>query len=72
MKKTEAMKIIIDELERNPTSALQMKDRRTKLHKAVNVLDGWVKYDQAFIDGIIDETLEEFESKENDYAEKKE
>ena len=66
MKKTEAMKIIIDEL--NKHCREQLRDRRTKLYKAVIQLDDYLKYDQAFLEGLIDETIEEFESEENDYG----
>lgn len=65
MKKTEAMKIIKKHLRTD-----EMNDKRTKLSKAVQLLDDWVKWDDAKIEGIIDETIEEFEKKENDYAEK--
>lgn len=66
MKKREAMKIIIDELNRH--CADQLRDRRTKLYKAVILLDDFLKYDQAFLEGLIDETIEEFECEENDYG----
>ena len=69
MKKTEAMQIIIDELCRHCSD--QLRDKRTKLYKAVRLLDDWVKWDEARLEGIIDETIEEFEKKENDYAEEK-
>ena len=67
MTNREAMKIIIDELNKHCTD--QLRDRRTKLYKAVIQLDDYLKYDQAFLEGLIDETIEEFESEENDYAE---
>ena len=70
MKKTEAMKIIKDELIRNDPDR-KLSDRRTNLAKAVKLLDDFLKWDEARIEGIIDETIEEFESKENDYAEEK-
>lgn len=68
MKKTEAMKIIIDELNRHTSSAVQMHDGRMRLGRAVRLLEDWVKWDEARIEGIIDETIEEFESEDNDYA----
>ena len=71
MKKTEAMKIIIDELNRHTSSAVQMHDGRMRLGRAVRLLEDWVKWDEARLEGIIDETIEEFEKKENDYAEEK-
>lgn len=71
MKKTEAMKIIKEELERHTSSSVQMHDGRMRLGRAVRLLDDWVKWDEAKIEGIIDETIEEFEKKENDYAEEK-
>ena len=67
MKKTEAMKIVIDEL--NKHCRKQLLDKRTKLYKAVRRLDEFLKWDEARIEGIIDETIEEFKSEENDYAE---
>lgn len=70
MKKTEAMKIIKDELIRNDPDR-KLSDRRTNLAKAVQLLDDFLKWDEARIEGIIDETIEEFENKENDYAEEK-
>ena len=70
MKKTEAMKIIKDELIRNDPDR-KLSDRRTNLAKAVQLLDDFLKWDEARIEGIIDETIEEFERKENDYAEEK-
>ncbi len=66
MKKTEAMKIIINEL--NWHCGDQLRDKRTKLYKAVRQLDEFLKWDEARIEGIIDETIEEFESEENDYG----
>lgn len=70
MKKTEAMKIIKDELIRNDPDR-KLSDRRTNLAKAVQLLDDFLKWDEARIEGIIDETIEEFENKENDYAKEK-
>lgn len=61
MKKTEAMQIIKQEL------GDKLGDKRTKLNKAVQLLDDWTKWDEARIEKIIDETIEEFEGKENDY-----
>lgn len=61
MKKTEAMQIIKNEL------GGKLGDKRTKLNKAVQLLDDWTKWDEARIEKIIDETIEEFEGKENDY-----
>lgn len=61
MKKTEAMQIIKQEL------GDKLGDKRTKLNKAVTLLDDWAKWDEARIEKIIDETIEEFEGKENDY-----
>lgn len=61
MKKTEAMQIIKNEL------GDKLGDKRTKLNKAVRLLDDWTKWDEARIEKIIDETIEEFEGKENDY-----
>lgn len=61
MKKTEAMQIIKQEL------GDKLGDKRTKLNKAVTLLDDWTKWDEARIEKIIDETIEEFEGKENDY-----
>ena len=66
MKKKEAFKIIKDELERHTSSYVQMRDKRMRLGKAVQVLDDWIKWDDAKLEEIIDETLEEFE---NDYQE---
>ena len=43
-------------------------DKRTKVSKAVQVLDDLAKWDEARIEKIIDETIAEFESKENDYC----
>lgn len=58
MKKTEAMKIIKNEL------GDKIGDKRTKLHKAVTLMDDWVKWDEAKIEQIIDETIEEFEDED--------
>lgn len=55
MKKTEAMQIIKQEL------GDKLGDKRTKLNKAVTLLDDFVKWDEARIEKIIDETIEEFE-----------
>lgn len=66
MKKTEAMNIIIKEL--NLYCSIALRDKRTKLYKAVRLLDEFLKWDEARIEGIIDETIEEFESEDNDYA----
>ena len=55
MKKTEAMQIIKAEL------GDKLGDKRTKLNKAVTLLDDFVKWDEARIEKIIDETIEEFE-----------
>ena len=63
MKKKEAFKIIKDEL------ADKIGDNRTKLTKAVKVIDDWIKWDDAKLEEIIDETIEQFESENNDYQE---
>ena len=63
MKKKEAFKIIKDEL------GDKIGDNRTKLTKAVKVLDDWIKWDEAKLEEIIDETIEQFESTNNDYQE---
>lgn len=55
MKKTEAMQIIKNEL------GDKLGDKRTKLNKAVRLLDDWAKWDEARIEKIIDETIKEFE-----------
>ena len=57
----EAMAIIKNEL------GDKLGDKRTKLNKAVQLLDDWAKWDEARIEKIIDETIEEFEGKDNDY-----
>ena len=63
MKKKEAFKIIKDEL------SDKIGDNRTKLTKAVKVIDDWIKWDEAKLEEIIDETIEQFESTNNDYQE---
>lgn len=59
----EAVQIVKDEL------ADKIKDRRTKVAKAVQYLEDRAKWDDAKLEQIIDETIEEFESRENDYLE---
>ena len=63
MKKSEAMKIIKDEL------ADKLNDKRTKISKAVKQIDDFIKWDEARLEQIIDETIEQFESNANDYKE---
>jgi hypothetical protein len=63
MKKSEAMKIIKDEL------ADKLNDKRTKISKAVKQIDDFIKWDEARLEQIIDETIEQFEINANDYKE---
>ena len=63
MKKSEAMKIIKDEL------GDKLNDKRTKISKAVKQIDDFIKWDEARLEQIIDETIEQFESNANDYKE---
>lgn len=63
MKKSEAVKIIKDEL------GDKLKDKRTKVSKAVKLIDDFIKWDEARLEQIIDETIEQFESNANDYME---
>lgn len=63
MKMKEAVQIVKDEL------ADKIKDKRTKVSKAVRYLEDRAKWDDAKLEQIIDETIEEFESRENDYLE---
>lgn len=58
MKKTEAMEIIKQEL------GDKLGDKRTKLNKAVTLLDDFVKWDEARLEKIIDETIQEFEDED--------
>ena len=67
MKMKEAVQIIKNELIANELD-LKMADKRTKLHKAITLLEDRAKWDDAKLEQIIDETIEEFESKENDYC----
>lgn len=55
MKRKEAIETIKNELGEKAV------DKRTKVGKAVQVLDDWLKWDEAKIEQIIDETIEEFE-----------
>lgn len=55
MKRKEAIETIKTEL------GDKAADKRTKVGKAVQVLDDWLKWDEAKIEQIIDETIEEFE-----------
>lgn len=55
MKKTEAMQIIKAEL------GEKAEDKRTKLNKAVTLIEDFVKWDEARLEKIIDETIQEFE-----------
>ena len=63
MKKSEAVKIIKEEL------GDKLKDKRTKVSKAVKLIDDFIKWDEARLEQIIDETIEQFESNANDYME---
>lgn len=63
MKMKEAVQIVKEEL------ADKVKDKRTKVAKAVQYLEDRAKWDEAKLEQIIDETIEEFESRENDYLE---
>ena len=63
MKKSEAVKIIKDEL------GDKLNDKRTKISKAVKLIDDFIKWDEARLEQIIDETIEQFESNDNDYLE---
>lgn len=63
MKKSEAVKIIKDEL------GDKLNDKRTKVSKAVKLIDDFIKWDEARLEKIIDETIEQFESNGNDYLE---
>lgn len=63
MKKSEAVKIIKDEL------GDKLNDKRTKISKAVKLIDDFIKWDEARLEKIIDETIEQFESNANDYKE---
>lgn len=63
MKRKEAIETIKMELGEKAT------DKRTKVGKAVQVLDDWLKWDEAKIEQIIDETIEEFEEgAKNDFV----
>ena len=62
----EAVKIVKDELIANELD-LKMADKRTNLYKAITYLEDRAKWDEAKLEEIIDETIEEFESKDNDY-----
>ena len=62
MKMKEAVEIVKEALGEKAT------DKRTKVAKAIEYIEERVKWDDAKLEGIIDETIEEFEGKENDYA----
>ena len=61
MKRKEAVKTVKEALGAKAT------DRRTRVSKAVLILEDWASWDEKKIEGIIDETIEQFESKDNDY-----
>lgn len=59
MKKSEAIKIVKREI------GAKADDKRTKVHKAVTVLENMVEIDEEALERIIDETIKEFESHDN-------
>lgn len=61
MKKKEAIEIIKAEL------GTKADDKRTKISRAVTLIEDFIKWDEAKLEKIIDETIEEFEDNENDY-----